>query len=158
MKKKLIRSTGLVLLALFFTGIANAQSKADGGGRLEGTWDAQVNITNCETGNVLNSFFSIASFIAGGTSVGSSGGIPQSNRTPEHGVWRHEGGNVYSFRSKSLSFNQNVFSGWSIIEHEVILNSTADAYTSSGTAKFFAANGMQVGSGCSTAVGTRFGF
>ena len=159
MKKNLIGYAGLVLLTLLTaSNITTAQNKADGGGRLEGTWDAQVNITNCQTGDIIAAFPSIASFMTGGTSIGSTAGIPQSARTPEHGVWRHEGGNIYSFKFKTFSFNMNVFSGWSIVEHQIILNSAADSYTSSGTAKFYNAAGMQVGSGCSTAVGTRFGF
>jgi len=154
-----IKSLGMVLLAMVFAaGLVNAQGTRDGGGRLEGTWDAQVNITNCQTGDVIATFASIASFMVGGTSIGSTSGIPQSARTPEHGVWRHDGGNIYSFRFKSFSFNQNVFSGWSIVEHQIVLNATADSYTSFGTAKFYNASGVQVGSGCSTAVGTRFGF
>src|SRR5688572_28806975 len=129
MKKNLIGYIGLVLLAMLITSnIATAQDRDNAGGRLEGTWDAQVNITNCQTGEVIAMFPSIASFMKGGTSIGSTGGIPQSARTPEHGVWRHDGGNIYSFKFKTFSFNMNVFSGWSIVEHQVILNSTADAY------------------------------
>jgi hypothetical protein len=159
MKTNKVRSIAIaMLLAMIVTaGNAAAQNtRADGGGRLEGTWDAQVRITNCVTGDVIASFPSIASFMKGGTSIGSTSGLPQSVRTPEHGVWRHEGGNTYRFKFKTFSFNQNVPSGWSIIEHQVTLNSTADAYTSTGTAKHFAPNGVQVGTGCSDAVGTRF--
>ena len=159
MKKNLIGYLGVVLLAMLITSnFATAQTRPDGGGRLAGTWDAQVSITNCQTGDVIATFPSIASFMTGGTSIGSTAGIPQSARTPEHGVWRHDGGNIYSFRFKTFSFNQNVLSGWSIVEHQIILNSTADAYTSSGTAKHYSPTGVQVGGGCSSAVGTRFGF
>lgn len=140
-------------------GVAAAQStKADGGGRLEGTWDARVRIINCQTGELIRGFNSIASFMKGGTSIGSTAGIPQANRTPEHGVWRHDGANIYSFKFKTFSFFENAPTGWSIVEHQVILNPTADGYTSSGTVKFFAPDGTQTGSGCSDAVGTRFGF
>lgn len=158
MKEYQIRSISIPLLLFIITvGYASAQVR-NGAARLEGTWDAQVNITNCLTGEVLNTFPSIASFMKGGTSIGSTGGLPQSVRTPEHGIWRHDNGNNYHFIFKTFSFNQNVPSGWSIVEHQLLLNSTADAYTSSGTAKFYAPNGVQVGSGCSEAVGIRFGF
>jgi hypothetical protein len=158
MKKYQFTSLGLALLLFVITAGSAAAQGRDGGGRLEGTWDAQVSLTNCLTGEVINTFPSIASFMKGGTSIGSTGGLPQSVRTPEHGVWRHDGANIYSFKFKTFSFNQNVPSGWTIVEHQLILNATADAYTSSGTAKFYAPNGAQVGSGCSEAVGTRFGF
>ena len=147
----------VVIMAIAFNSLT-AQTKG-GGGRLEGTWDAQVSITNCQTGDVIVSFPSIASFMQGGTSIGSTAGIPQSLRTPEHGVWRHVEGNTYEFRFKTFSFNaQNAPSGWSIVSHIITLDSSADTYTSSGTVEFFNPIGVQVGGGCSTAVGTRFTF
>ncbi len=159
MKKNLVRTIGIALFGmLLMSHMSIGQARSDGGGRLDGTWDAQVNITNCATGDVIATFASIASFMTGGTSIGSTSGIPQSARTPEHGIWRHDGGRNYRFKFKSFSFNMNVFSGWAIVEHQLTLNSSADAYTSSGTATFYAPNGVQVGAGCSEAVGTRMAF
>ena len=154
----MINSIAIALFLVLGTACsAVAQSnKAGGGGRLEGTWDARVRITNCQTGAEITSFNSIASFMSGGTSIGSTAGIPQANRTPEHGVWRHVGGNNYAFKFKTFSFAQNVPTGWSIVEHQVVLSADANSYTSSGTAKFFDADGNQVNSGCSDAIGTRF--
>jgi hypothetical protein len=128
-----------------------------GGGRLVGTWDAVVTIRNCATGAPINTFASIASFNQGGTSIGSTSGIPQSLRTPEHGVWRHVSGNTYTFKFKSFGFDAsgNAVS-YAIVSHDLQLNEAADAYTSAGTARFYLLNGTQVGQGCSDAVGTRF--
>ena len=146
-------------LAILFTlsAVGCLAQQDNGGGRLEGTWDAQVSITNCATGDTIVTFPSIASFMQGGTSIGSTGGMPQSLRTPEHGVWAHVKANTYEFRFKTFSFNaQNIPIGWSIVRHTVVLDAKGDTYTSSGTAQHFAPNGVQLGSGCSTAVGTRF--
>lgn len=152
-------SVGLAVLIITIAfGSLTAQNKG-GGGRLGGTWDAQVSITNCQTGGVIATFSSIGSFNQGGTSIGSTAGVPQSLRTPEHGVWRHIEGDTYSFRFKTFSFNaQNAFTGWTIVEHQITLDTSGDTYTSSGTAEFYSANGTLVGSGCSTSIGTRFGF
>jgi hypothetical protein len=127
-----------------------------GGGRLAGTWDAVVTVRpTCDATNV--SFNSIASFNQGGTSIGSTAGMPQSLRTPEHGVWRHEKGNTYRFKFKTFSFlASGAPNGWTIVEHVLELDQNNTSYVSAGTAKFFAPNGMQVGQGCSSAVGTRF--
>jgi hypothetical protein len=136
-----------------------AQENKAGGGRLVGTWDATVRIKDCTTGDVINTFASIASFNFGGTSIGSTSGIPQSLRTPEHGVWRHVSGNTYAFKFKSFTFNaMGQAVSYAIIAHTVYLDNTGDTYYSDGTATFFLLNGTQVGSGCSDADGSRMGF
>lgn len=152
--------TAFVVLGLIVTislGSAFGQAGNKGGGRLAGTWDAVVTIRDCATGNPMVTFNSIGTFSQGGTSVGSTAGIPQSRRTPEHGVWRHETGNTYVFKFKSFSFDAaGAPTGWAIVTHQLELDSDANYYTSSGGVQFFAPNGTQVGQGCSTAVGTRF--
>ena len=155
-KKIAVNLIGMVVvIGAVSAGTAFAQ--LDGGGRLTGTWDAVVAVTNCQTGDVIASFNSIASFNQGGTSIGSTAGIPQSLRTPEHGVWRHEKANIYMFKFKTFSFSAaGAPTGWSIVTHELELDEDNNSYTSAGTAQFFAPNGMQVGQACSSAVGTRF--
>lgn len=146
------------MLALVATGACHAQ-ESKGGGRLTGTWDAVVRIKDCATGNVLNTFASIASFNQGGTSIGSTSGIPQSLRTPEHGIWRHVSSNTYEFKFKSFNFNaMGQATGYAIVAHTVELDETGDTYYSSGTASFYLLNGTQVGGGCSDADGTRMSF
>lgn len=156
---KFVRAAFVVfgLIVTISLGSAFGQSASKGGGRLAGTWDAVVTIRDCATGNPMVTFNSIGTFAQGGTSVGSTAGIPQSLRTPEHGVWRHETGNTYAFKFKSFSFNSaGAPTGWVIVSHQLELDSDASSYTSSGGVQFFAPNGTQVGQGCSTAVGTRF--
>lgn len=154
-----VRGTMMVaVLTLIMTGACLAQ-ESKGGGRLAGTWDAVVRIKDCTTGNVLNTFASIASFNQGGTSIGSTSGLPQASRTPEHGIWRHVSGNSYMFKFKNFNFNamgQPV--GYAIVAHTVELDTTADTYYSAGTASFYLMNGTQVGQGCSDADGTRMSF
>jgi len=165
MKRNILKIIGgtiltFAVISIITYGVVTAQDKSElqtGGGRLEGTWDARVSITNCQNGDVRFSFNSIANFMLGGTLIGSTAGMPQSNRTPEHGVWSHIKGNTYAFRSKTFSFNaQNAPTGWTIIKHEIVLDSSGDAYTSSGTAEYYDPDGILLRVGCSTAVGTRF--
>ena len=93
---------------------------------LEGTWDAQVTIRNCQTGEAIRTFASIGTFMSGGTSLDSTSGIPQSLKTPGHGIWSHISGNTYRFKFKSFSFDPSGnFTGWTIINHEANLNSKA---------------------------------
>ena len=149
----------LIAMAVGICSLAVYSQNKGGGGRLAGTWDAVVTIRDCATGNALNTFKSIASFNQGGTSIGSTSGLPQSSRTPEHGVWRHVTDNQYEFKFKSFNFDPaGIAVSYVIVRHDLDLNETADGYTSAGEARFFLMNGTQVGQGCSSAVGTRFDF
>ncbi len=151
---------GTMMLAVLAVGITGTLFGQDGkGGKLVGTWDALVTIRDCNSGAVLNTFASIASFNHGGTSIGSTSGIPQANRTPEHGVWRHVRGHIYQFTFKTFSFSPaGAPVGYSIVTHDLELDRGGDTYTSAGIAQIFLMNGVQVAQGCSDAVGSRFGF
>ena len=153
-----LRAAMMPMLAVIFGAACYAQDRAGGAGRLVGTWDAQVTLRDCATGNPIRTFASIASFNQGGTTIGSTSGMPQSSRTPEHGVWSHVKGNRYMFKFKSFNFDSaGAAISYAIVTHGIELDETANNYLSSGTAQFFLMNGTQVGQGCSDAIGTRFG-
>jgi hypothetical protein len=134
--------------------LGHAQS---GGGRLEGTWDVQVTIRNCQTGAAIRTFASVTTFMSGGTTLDSTSGIPQALKTPGQGVWNHVSGDTYRFTFKSFSFDAaGNFIGWTKITHEAALESNGNEYTSSGTAEVYAPNGTLVSTGCSTTTATRF--
>jgi hypothetical protein len=150
----------LAIISLVAFGLVSAQDKSEfqgGGGRLEGTWNARVSLTNCQTGTVIRSFDSIGIFMSGGTMLDSTSGVPQALKTPGHGVWRHIEGNTYRFSFKSFGFDPaGNFTGWTIIRHEAVLDFRGNEYSSAGTAEFYAPNGTLVGTGCSTTTATRF--
>ncbi len=163
----------ILLLAMFAPIWVSAQDKGNeqknaertqenssgqsGGGRLEGTWDVQVTIRNCQTGAAIRTFASIGTFMSGGTLLDSTSGIPQALKTPGQGVWSHVSENTYRFSVKSFSFDAGGnFTGWTIIRHEAALNAKATEYTSAGTAEVYAPNGNLVFTGCSTTTATRF--
>ena len=76
----------VLLMAMFAPIWVSGQS---GGGRLEGTWDVQVTIRNCQTGAEIRHFASLTVFMSGGTMLDSTSGIPQALKTPGQGVWSH---------------------------------------------------------------------
>lgn len=130
--------------------------QSTGGGRLAGAWDAAVNITNCATGAVITSFKSTAAFNQGGTYVGITGGLSPAERTPEIGVWKHLEDNRYQFRFKTYHAPGGgipVF--YDVVTHEIELDPDNLNYVSAGTATRYTMAGVQIFSGCSTAVGTR---
>lgn len=146
-----------MLLAVIFTfAVMGSAQQNLGGGRLAGSWDSTITITNCETGNQITAFQSTANFNMGGTFTGITSGMPPAARTPEIGIWRHEGGNTYQFRFKAYQFDA---SGtpvlYQIVTHTLELSSDNQTYVSEGGVKFFTMNGIQVGAGCSSGAGTR---
>ena len=125
--------------------------------RIEGMWDVQVTIHDCQTGAGLRTFPSTTTFIAGGTLFDSTAGIPQSLKTPGHGIWRYIGGNIYRIKTKSFNFDvNNNYVGWTIINHEVTINRRADESESAGTAEVYAPNGMLIVTLCSSTTAKRF--
>jgi hypothetical protein len=160
MKTKLAKSIMprlAVACALVTMAAGTAAGQGAQGGRLQGTWDTQVSIIDCQTGNVIRTFPSLIVFMAGGTLTETTSGTAPALRTPGEGVWRHTTDNTYAFRFKHFNFNaQNVLTGWNIIEAEASLDAAGNAYTSSGTVEVYDANGVLVATGCSTTVGTRF--
>ena len=159
MKTKLVKRimAPLVVACALLPMVTTAQTRLrTEGGRLQGTWEMQITLTDC-AGHVIRSFPSLIEFAAGGTVVESNGGTPQALKTPGEGVWRHTTDNNYAFRFKFFTFSpQNVFTGWTIVQADASLDSIGDAYTSSVTIEFYDANGVLLGTGCAESAGTRF--
>src|SRR2546429_7484629 len=159
MKIKLVKSIMaplVVACALVSMVTATATGQGTEGGRLQGTWEMQITLTDC-AGHVIRSFPSLVEFVAGGTVVESNGGTPQALKTPGEGVWRHTTDNNYAFRFKFFTFSpQNVFTGWTIIAGETTVDETGDANTGSATVKVYDPNGNLLVSLCAETSGTRF--
>jgi len=159
MKINLVKSTIaplVVACALVSMVTATATGQGTEGGRLQGTWEMQITLTDC-AGHVIRSFPSLIEYAAGGTVVESNGGTPQSLKTPGEGVWRHTTNNNYAFRFKFFTFNSlNVFTGWTIIAGETTVDSTGNANTGSATVKVYDPNGVSLATVCAKTAGTRF--
>src|SRR5438128_11882614 len=141
MRMKLVKSimASLVVACVSLTMVAATATGQDAeGGRLQGTWEMQITLTDC-AGHVIRSFPSLIEFVAGGTVVESNAGTPQALKTPGEGVWRHTTANNYAFRFKFFTFNSlNVFTGWPMIAGEPTVDSTGNASTWSATVKLYA--------------------
>ena len=161
MKTKLLKSimASLLVACAFVTMVAAGTPPRGGaeGGRLQGTWDNQVTIIDCQTGNPITTFQSLIVFMAGGTLTETTSGTAPALRTPGEGVWHHTTDNNYAFRFKHFRFNtQNVLTGWNIIQAEVSLDAAGNAYTSSATVEVYDPNGVLLATACATSVSTRF--
>jgi hypothetical protein len=161
MRTKLVKSIMVPLLfaSALATLVAAERAPRGGtqGGRLEGTWDMQITLTDC-SGHTIRSFASQVVFMAGGTLTEESSGTAPALRTGGKGVWRHTADNTYVFRMKSFNFNaQNVLTGWGIISGELTVDSTGDAFAGpGGTVEVYDPNGVLVATFCAESAGTRF--
>jgi hypothetical protein len=159
MKTKLVKSImAPLVIACGLVSMATAGTPPKGaqGGRLEGTWNMQITVTDC-SGHVIRTFPTLVVFMAGGTLTEASGGTAPALQTGGKGVWSHTTDSNYAFRFKDFSFNaQNVFTGWSIISGETTVDETGNANAGPATVEIYNASGVLLVTLCADAVGTRF--
>ena len=159
MRKNITKLTVSLALISVITAISYAQTRYPSGGRLEGAWNVRVSIVNCQNGGVIRSFDSLGQFMAGGTLLDSTSGVPQALKTPGEGIWEHTTGPNYRFEIKSFTFDAaGNYTGYTVIQHDATLAYTGDSYDSSGTLEVYNPVGVLIGTGCSTTTATRFGF
>jgi len=159
MKTKLLKNRMaplVVACALVTMGAVAATGQGTRGGRLQGTWEMQITLTDC-AGHVIRSFPSLVEFMKGGTMMESNGGIAQALKTPGEGVWSHTIDNDYAFRFKFFTFDAlNVFTGWTIIAGTTTVDSTGHVNTGSATVQVYDPNGNLLVTLCADIAGTRF--
>lgn len=133
----------------------DADSRAsDGRGNITGTWQTLVTPRNCQNGDpVAPPFPGILTFNKGGTLSGTSATVPSA-----FGIWdRQHGTSNFAFAFISLRFSPTgVFLGTQTVRQTITLNAEGNGFTSTGTVQVLDQNGVVVGSGCASAVGTRF--
>ena len=160
MKTKLVKRIMAPLLFACALGTLVAAERAPSvgpeGGKLQGTWEMRITLTDC-AGHTIRSFPSLIEYAAGGTVVESNAGTPQALKTPGEGVWSHITDHTYAFRFKFFTFNtSNVFTGWTIISGETTVDRTGDANAGSATVDVYDPNGVLLVHLCAETAGTRF--
>ena len=156
--KNHIRSLYLLVAIITLTNLGSAQENS-GAGRLAGTWDVRVTIRNCQTGGEIASFDSITQFMQGGTLLDSTSSIPQSQKTPGQGIWRHLRGNTYRFTFKAFHFDAaGNYIEYRIVTHDAEMDVSGDSYTSAGTVRFYSTDHNLMRSGCSSTTAKRLEF
>src|SRR5262245_33158293 len=159
MKAKLVRSiiAPLLFASALGTLVAAERASREGtqGGRIQGMWEQITTLTDC-VGHPITSFPVMLTFHQGGTMMDGTT-TPPALRTPGQGVWRHTVDNTYAFRLKAFNFNtSNVFTGWSIIAGELIVDSTGNSNSGPATVEVYNPNGVLLTTLCAETVGTRF--
>ena len=126
----------------------------------QGVWRTAVTPRNCQTGDALLTFSGLFTFNQGGTmsEYGIGPGSSPALRSPGHGVWQREHGwQDYSFAFTFYRYNASgAFLGSQKITATLELGAGGDVFASRSAIEILDGNGAVIGTGCATAVGTRF--
>ena len=124
--------------------------------RLEGTWQVQVALLNCQTGAVLRTAPAFLTFAQGGTLVETTTIFSSSQRGPGHGFWVHTGGKTFKAVSKAFFFNADgSWAGTQTLTQSIEFGDDPDVFDSTATTEIVAPNGTVILSGCATALAHR---
>jgi hypothetical protein len=150
----------IALAAVLFaaSSTAVAQSEESGSARgLEGTWNAQLTVTDCDNPNtVLRTFPAKFAYAKGGTlTVTTAGQLPSLN-TPGLGVWNHMYGRTYSAVSEAFIFSSaGAWTSTQRLTRVIVVSRDAKAYTDAVALEILDTSGHVIVTGCATSVASR---
>ena len=150
----------IALAAVLFaaSSTAVAQSEESGSARgLEGTWNAQLTVTDCDNPNtVLRTFPARFAYAKGGTlTVTTAGQLPSLN-TPGLGVWNHMYGRTYSAVSEAFIFSSaGAWTSTQRLTRVIVVSRDAKAYTDAVALEILDTSGHVIVTGCATSVASR---
>jgi len=155
-----------VIAALVFVTIASAQgnqhqqSLADNERTIQGVWRTVVTPRNCQTGDAILTLAGLFTFNQGGTmsEYGIGPGSSPALRSPGNGVWQREHGwQDYSFAFTYYRYNASgVLLGSQRVTAALELGASGDEFASRSVIEILDVTDSVIGTGCATAVGTRF--
>ena len=127
---------------------------------IPGVWRTVVTPQDCQTGQEFPSLHGLFTFNQGGTmsEYGIGPGSSPALRSPGHGVWQREHGwQDHSFAFTFYRYNATgAFLGSQKVTAALELAASGDQFASRSVIAILDANDHVVGTGCATAVGTRF--
>jgi hypothetical protein len=154
-------TTALVLAGVLVLGFgltAMAQSENAGFPKgLEGTWRAQVTVTDCQNPNVvLRTFPARFAYAKGGTlTVTTAGQLPSLN-TPGLGVWNHMYGRTYSAVTEAFIFSSaGAWTSTQRLTRVIEVGRDGNGYTDIIALEILDTNGNVIVTGCGTTVASR---
>jgi hypothetical protein len=135
-----------------------AQSvSAEAHNRLEGTWRAQLTVSDCQNPNVvLRTFPAKFSYAKGGTVTVTTAGQLPSLSTAGLGIWNHEHGRTYSAVSEAFIFSSaGAWTSTQRLMRVIVVSKDAKSYTDTVALEILDTNGNVIVTGCGTSVATR---
>lgn len=114
--------------------------------KIEGVWEAQVTLRDCQTGDPILTFRGMTTFIRGGSSI-------STNATPNppiaYGRWQYLGRRRYTDVFRFFLHNPDgSFAGVQRVIRKITLGQGGDDYTVTASAEIFDANDNLIATGC----------
>ena len=158
----------MALAAVLFaaSSTAVAQSEESGSARgleetwrngLEGTWNAQLTVSDCDNPDtVLRTFPAKFAYAKGGTlTVTTAGQLPSLN-TSGLGVWNHKYGRTYNAVSEAFIFSPaGVWTSTQRLTRVIVISRDAQRYTDTVALEILDTEGTVIITGCATSVARR---
>ncbi len=134
-----------------------SRSRNESGNKIEGVWQNEVTVRDCQSGTPFFTFKSLTTFMQGGTML-EDAAFESPFRTSGHGIWQKTHGRQYIAAWTFFAFAPDgSFIGSRKVSATINLNS-ANSTTSDATVEIYDANGNLLVRGCSSATSTRFTF
>lgn len=137
----------------------NALARPSEGNGLEGTWQVQVSLHDCQSGAAVGvPFYSLLTFANGGTLVETTANAMffPAVRGPGHGTWSR--GQRGQYRAASLAFvtMNGALVKTQKISQTIVMEPGGDEFTTPrADITFYDPAGNLVATGCATAIGAR---
>lgn len=152
--KKTVPGFIISIAALIALSFAPAALAGPQGNILQGLWDSQVTLTDCN-GNTLAAFRATEMFHAGGT-LTSTDNTPPTLHGPGFGTWERLPGRSYAAPFQFFNFNPDgSFAGVQKIQRTIMVASDGNSYSSVVTFESYDPNGNLLFSGCGSETATR---
>lgn len=143
-----------VIVSQACTSSTSAQSDANKD-PIEGLWNSQVMLSDCQTGAVTRQFVAMNLFIRGGT-LTDTDVQPPATHGPGFGTWQSSGTMLYTSMFRFFRYNADgSFAGTNKVTRTITLSADANAFTSTITVDVEDPAGASVASACGTETATR---
>jgi hypothetical protein len=124
---------------------------------LEGVWNHTNTRRNCATGEAIQTFAVMHTYMRGGTMSDWGAGNPPSLRSNGQGIWSYESRGNYTTAFQFFRFNPDgTFAGRQVVREQIQLSPDGNSYTATATAQVLDVNGNVLANNCSTGTATRF--
>jgi hypothetical protein len=121
--------------------------------RLNGVWNVNVTVRNCETGEIVRTVRALNLYVHDGSMSETSSNIM---RGPSVGTWRHVEDRTYASMFEFFRFNlDGTFASTARVTRTIELSAHGTRFTSTGTVEDFNAQNDRISIGCSTETAAR---
>lgn len=125
------------------------------GDRIEGVWDSQVSIVDCQSGTVVASFRGLGMFIRGG-SLTQTNTMPPALSSPSFGRWERISPGHYTATFRFFRFlPDGSFTGVQKVTRQIQLDPGGKTFTGEVSFETYDTAGNLIATGCGTETSAR---